>query len=84
MKDDFYEEEKKMRALRLIVDYTEASLIQLAFTPIEAYRLVQDTKRLILKLFPDKEDTYELIYAPRFQRIIDEKFTVPGTFSGRN
>lgn len=84
MSDDLYEEERKMRALRLIVDFTEASLIQSACTPTEAYHIVQNTRRLILKLFPDKEDVYELIYHHRFQRIIDEKFTIPGTFSGRN
>jgi hypothetical protein len=30
----------------------------------------------ILALFPDGEGTYELIYAPRFRRLLDE-FTKP-------
>ena len=84
MKDELYEEERKMRTLRLLVDFTEASLIQSVMTPAEAYSLVQKVKKTILTLFPDKEDVYDLIYHHRFQRIIDEKFTIAGTFSGRN
>jgi hypothetical protein len=26
----------------------------------------------VLELFPDKEETYELILAPRFARLVDE------------
>lgn len=84
MKDELYEEQRKMRILRLLVDLTEASLIQSVMTPAEAYCFVRKTRKTILTLFPGKEEVYDLIYGPRFQRIIDEKFAIPGTFSGRN
>jgi hypothetical protein len=31
----------------------------------------------ILALFPDGGDTYELLYAPRFRRLIDQYATEP-------
>jgi hypothetical protein len=38
----------------------------------DAEHLVQATRERILALFPDGEETYELVYAPRFRRLIDE------------
>ncbi len=35
-------------------------------------------RQAALNLFPGKEDVYELIYAPRFRRIIKERFLIPG------
>jgi hypothetical protein len=78
------EEEKKMKHLKFIVDLTQAILMQANLSIEEAIEIVNQTKRAILNLFPDKESTYELIYAPRFRRIIAERFTIPGTLSGRN
>jgi predicted deacetylase len=78
------EEEKKMKRLKFIVDLTQAILMQANLSIEEAIETVNQTKKAILNLFPDKENTYELIYAPRFRRIIAERFTIPGTLSGRN
>jgi hypothetical protein len=38
----------------------------------DAESLVAMVRERILNLFPDGEDTYELIYSPRFKRLIDE------------
>lgn len=78
------EEEKRMRRLRLIINLAEAVLMQSNLSLKESLDLVENTKRAALSLFPDKEFVYDLIYSPRFRRIIDERFTIPGTFSGRN
>jgi hypothetical protein len=78
------EEEKRMRRLRFIVNLTEAVLMQSNLTLRESLALMEQTKKDALALFPDKEFAYDLIYMPRFRRIIDERFTIPGTFSGRN
>jgi hypothetical protein len=45
---------------------------------------MKDAKTAALLLFPEKEDVYELIYAPRFRRIIAERFVIPGGLSCRN
>ena len=85
MQEEFLrEEEKKMRRLRYIVDLTEAVLMQSDLTLRESLELMDQTKKAALVLFPDKESVYDLIYVPRFKRIIEERFTIPGSLSGRN
>jgi len=84
LEDLVREEEKKMRRLRLIVDLAEAVLMQSSLTLRESLDLMDQTKKAALALFPDKEAVYDLIYLPRFRRIIDERFTIPGSLSGRN
>ena len=78
------EEEKQMRRLRFIVDLAQAALMQSDLSLSESLELMENTKRAALSLFPDKEFVYDLVYSPRFRRIIEERFTVPGTHSGRN
>jgi hypothetical protein len=78
------EEEKRMRRLRLIVNLTEAVLMQSDLSLQEALQLMENTKKAALSLFPDKESVYELVYTPRFRRILHERFTVHGSLSGRN
>ena len=46
--------------------------MQSGMTRKDAESLVAVVRQRILHLFPDGEDTYELIYAPRFRRLIDE------------
>jgi len=78
------EEEQKLRRLRFIVDLTEATLMQSCLTLRECLDLTEQTKKAALALFPDKETVFDLIYLPRFRRIIEERFTIPGSLSGRN
>jgi hypothetical protein len=40
----------------------------------EASELVAATRKYALRLFPDKALTYDLIYKPRFQRLLTEKY----------
>ena len=85
MKEKLMEEEKKMRRLRFIVDLAQAILMQQAdLTLKEAFAVIRDAKAAALLLFPDKEDVYELIYAPRFRRIIAERFVIRGGLSDGN
>ena len=58
--------------LRLIVDATAARLQQGDLSPMEALTLIFETKKAVLRLFPDKENTYNLIYKSRFERILKE------------
>jgi hypothetical protein len=68
-------DEKKARMVRWIADLTMALISQQeGLTMGEAISLVEGAKRMILKLYPDKESTYELIYAPRFRRAIESRF----------
>jgi hypothetical protein len=78
------QEEKNIRRLRFIVDLTEAVLMQSDLTLQESLDLMEKTKRAALVLFPEKEFVYDLIYTPRFRRIVEERFTIPGSLSGKN
>jgi hypothetical protein len=40
----------------------------------EAREVVNHAKQTALQLFPDKEATFDLIYGPRFRRILSEKY----------
>jgi hypothetical protein len=64
------EEARRLRELRGIVDLTTAVLAQERPARAEGERLVAATRRRILELFPDKAETYELILAPRFARLL--------------
>ena len=85
MKEELLEEEKNMRRLRFFVDLAQAILMQQSdLTLQEAFTIMKDTKMAVLSLFPDKEHVYELVYAPRFRRIISERFVIPGGPLGMN
>lgn len=66
------EEQRRLRRLRTVVDLTTAVLMQGRLTPEEARELVTAARRRALELFPDKEGTYDLILAPRFERLLRE------------
>ena len=68
------EEEKKMRYLRFIVDLTRQILNEGQLTRDEAVMLISSTRRCVLKLFPDRGEVYDLIYAPRFEKILLERW----------
>ena len=75
------DEEKRMRRLRFLVNLTQGVLMQADLTLREAFEIMENTKKAALALFPDKESVYDLIYTPRFRRIIAERFVIPGGLS---
>jgi len=70
--EEIRDEDRKLRRLRFVVDLTTALLIQGDLTIPEAVKLIDNTKKYILNQFPDKEEAYDIIYKPRFERIIKE------------
>jgi hypothetical protein len=68
------EEERRIRHLRRLVDFAMALIAQSSVSRDEAQRLVDAVRRKASQLFPGKEETFELIYTPRFRRLITEKF----------
>ena len=85
MKEALQEEEKKLRMLRFIVDLNQAVLMQQAdLTLRDAFEILKNTRQAALNLFPDKEEVFELIYTPRFRRIIRERFVIPGGLADRS
>ncbi len=71
---EILEENRKVRRLQLVVDLVLNVLRQPDMPVEEAAELVAATRRFALNLFPDKEQTYNLIYQPKFQRLLAEKY----------
>lgn len=67
-------EEKKLRRLGRAMDVAAALLWRVDLTLEEAQDVVSHAKQTALQLFPDKEETFDLIYGPRFRRILAEKY----------
>jgi hypothetical protein len=68
------EESRKIRFLRYLADFSILSIEEDDLSLEEALTIVEDVKQAALNLFPEKEETFELIYRPRFQRVIQERF----------
>ena len=68
------EENRKIRYLRFLVDFSILSIQQDDLFLQEAQEIVENVKRAACSLFPGKEETFELIYRPRFNRTIEERF----------
>jgi hypothetical protein len=69
---DVAEENRRARQMRVLVDLASSILVQGRLTRREAEELVEATRRRVLLLFPGKEETFDLVLAPRFARFIDE------------
>jgi hypothetical protein len=69
------EEARRVRRLQLVVDLVLNLIRQSDDLPVEeASELVAATRQFALNLFPDKEQTYDLIYQARFRRLLAEKY----------
>ena len=74
--DEIREENRKVRRLQIVVGLV-TNVIRQSDLPIEeALELVANTRQFALQLFPDKESTYDLIYQPRFRRLLSEKYRI--------
>jgi len=72
--DEIREENRKVRRLQIVVDLVMNCLWQEDLPIEEASEMVAATRQFALSLFPDKGPTYDLIYKPRFQRLLTEKY----------
>lgn len=69
------QEAQKIRRLQVIVNMVMSVISQDPNLSIEeASELVAGTKRAALAMFPDKELAYDIIYKPRLQRLMKERF----------
>ncbi|MFZ1887394.1 MAG: hypothetical protein WAU33_05130 [Candidatus Binataceae bacterium] len=68
-------EDKMLRRLRFLVDLTFQTLVQdQDLTLEEAWQHVIALKGAAVAMFPGKEETFDLIYLPRFSRLLAERF----------
>ncbi len=73
--EEFAEEERRVRQLRLVVALALNAIGQTEeITLDEARDMVVAVRQTALRLFPDKAFAFDLIYLPRFRRLLAERF----------
>jgi hypothetical protein len=71
------EEQKLIRRLQMMMNMvmqviaTDASL-----TVDDAAQMIADSRKAALAMFPGKELAYDIIWKPRFQRLMRERFRI--------
>jgi len=69
------QEARNIRRLQLMMSMVMSVISQDEnLTVEEASELVAGAKRAALAMFPDKEFTYDILYKPRLQRLMNERF----------
>jgi hypothetical protein len=70
-----YEEARKIRRLQIMISMVMSVISQDPNLSVEeASELVAGTKRAALAMFPDKELAYDILYKPRLQRLMTERY----------
>jgi hypothetical protein len=69
------EERRKLRRLQVMMSMVMSVISQDADLSVEeAAELAANAKRAALAMFPDKEFAYDILYKPRLQRLMAERF----------
>jgi hypothetical protein len=75
--EEALDERRKIRRLQLMMDMVMSVIGQdEKLTVEEAAELVADSKKAALAMFPDKELAYNIIYKPRLQRLMRERYRI--------
>jgi hypothetical protein len=75
--EELQDEQRRVRRLQIMVNMVMSVIGQdLSMTVDEASEMVADTRRAALAMFPGKELAFDLIYRPRLQRLMRERFRI--------
>ena len=71
------EEQKLIRRMQMMMSMVMQVIAQDASLTIdEASQMIADSRKAALAMFPGKELAYDLIWKPRFQRLMRERFRI--------
>ena len=71
------EEKKLIRRLQMMMNLVMQTIAQdRSLTIDEASQMIADSRKAALAMFPGKELAYDLIWRPRFQRLMRERFRI--------
>lgn len=70
---DILDEQGRINRLRVLADVTAYRLRHKAMSRPDALELIQQTRRQVLELFPDKGEVFELVLRPRFLRMLNDR-----------
>lgn len=73
--EELKEESRRIRRLQIVVNMVTQCIAQDPNLQVEeASEMVNDVRRMALGMFPDKELAFNLIYWPRLQRLMRERY----------
>jgi len=71
------QEQKLIRRLQMMMNLVLQTIAQDGSLTIdEASQMIADSRKAALAMFPGKELAYDLIWRPRFQRLMRERFRI--------
>ena len=71
------EEQRLIRRMQMMMNLVMQTIAQDASLTIdEASQMIADSRKAALAMFPGKELAYDLIWRPRFQRLMRERFRI--------
>ena len=71
------EEQKLIRRMQMMMNMVMQVIAQDASLTVEdAAQMIGDSRKAALAMFPGKELAYDLIWKPRFQRLMRERFRI--------
>jgi len=71
------EEQKLIRRMQMMMNMVMQVIAQDgSLTVEEASQMIADSRKAALAMFPGKELAYDLIWRPRFQRLMRERFRI--------
>jgi len=72
--EEIDEESRRVRRLRIIIHLALDTIASGSLSPEEAAEITAGARRVALELFPGKENAFDLIYRPQFQRLMNEVY----------
>jgi hypothetical protein len=71
------EEQRLIRRMQMMMNMVMQVIAQdSSLTVDDAAQMIADSRRAALMMFPGKELAYDLIWRPRFQRLMRERFRI--------
>jgi hypothetical protein len=71
------EEQRLLRRLQMMMNLVLQTIAQdTSLTIDEASQMIADSRKAALAMFPGKDLAYDLIWRPRFQRLMRERFRI--------
>jgi hypothetical protein len=69
------EEQRLLRRLQMMMNLVMQVIAQdPSLTVDEASQMIADSRKAALAMFPGKELAYDILWKPRFQRLMQERF----------
>ena len=72
--EELDDEDRRVRELRTAVQLTFSVIAQTDMPLADAEAMVEAVRHTAVRLFPGKESVFDLIYLPRFRRLLADRY----------